>query len=132
MFRQLAFASEIPAGLGAADTSTVIAALRASHARNHVTGVLLYSGHSFLQLIEGSEAATAASWRELLADGRHRNPAVLHEGITNERWFADWRAGYAPEAALAPLLVRWRGLAPTLPPAELEKLRRLLSETKTF
>lgn len=132
MFRQLAFASEVRAGVGAAETSAVIGALRASHARDSVTGVLLYSGHSFLQLIEGSEAAIAASWRALLADGRHRNPVVLYEAMTPTRWYSDWRAGYVPESTLGPSLARWRALAPPLPPHELEQLRMLLSQTKTF
>ena len=132
MFRQLAFASEVPEGRRAAETSAIIGALRESHAREQITGVLLYSGHRFLQLIEGGEAALAAAWRALLADGRHRDPFVLHDTMTVARWFSDWRAGYVPESAIAPALARWRSLGPNLPAHELEQLRMLLSETKAF
>jgi hypothetical protein len=132
VLRQLAFASDAVAGMRAADTSALISALRERHARDGVTGALLYSGDSFLQLVEGSESATAECWRALLADGHHRNPVVLHDARAPSSWFADWRAGYAPETMLAPLLLRWKALAPTLPPHEIDQLRILLSKTKTF
>ena len=132
MFRQRAFASTASVGLRAADTSALIGALRESHASVGITGVLLYSGDSFLHLIEGSDPAITASWRALLADGRERNPVVLHDATTLSRWFADWRAGYLAESTLTPFLVRWKGLAPNLPPHEIEQLRKLLSVTKTF
>ena len=132
MLRQLAFASDAAAGLRAADTSALIVALRDRHARDGITGVLLYSGDSFLQLVEGSESATAECWRALLADGRHRNPVVLHDTTSPTSWFVDWRAGYAPDTMLAPRLLRWKALAPTLPLHELNELRMLLCDTKTF
>jgi hypothetical protein len=116
----------------AADTSALIGELRDRHARGGVTGVLLYSGDSFLQLVEGSDSAIAECWRALLADGRHRNPIVLHDATSASSWFADWRAGYAPETTLAPRLLRWKALAPTLPAHEVNELRMLLSDTKTF
>ena len=132
MFRQLAFASTASAGLRAADTSALISALRESHASAGITGVLLYSGHSFLQLIEGSDPAISASWRALLADGRQRNPVVLHDATTLSRWFPDWRAGYLAESSLTPFLARWKGFAPKLPPPEIDQLRMLLAATEAF
>jgi hypothetical protein len=132
VLRQLAFVSRARAGLRPSDTSDIIGASRANNAREGVTGVLLYSGESFLQFIEGPDRALSALWRRLLVDDRHRHLSSLHAASVDARWFDDWRAGYFPEASLAPQLERWRAFAPALPPQELFGLRALLRDAQTF
>ena len=132
MLRQLAFASRARPGLRPSDTSDIIATSRANNARDGVTGVLVYSGESFLQIVEGSDAAIATLWRRLIADDRHRSLASLYGGNVAERDFTGWRAGYIAEASIAPMLERWRGLAPALPNDEIERLRTYLRSAEAF
>lgn len=131
MLRQLAFASHARAGLRASETSEVIATSRSNNARDGITGVMLYTGESFVQIVEGPDGAIAQLWRRLLLDDRHRGPTTLfdHPGA---RWYDDWRAGYVAEAIVAPLLMRWRALSPTLPPDDIAQLRELCDATETF
>ena len=132
VLRQLAFASRPRPGLRPADTSAIIATSRANNARAGVTGVLVYSGESFLQLVEGSDGAITALWRRLIVDDRHRGLASLYGCPVPERAFADWRAGYIAEERITPMLARWRGLAPTLPHDEIEHLRAFLRGAEAF
>lgn len=132
MVRQLAFTSRARPGLRPSDTSEIIGASRANNARDGLTGVLVYSGDSFLQFVEGPDAALSELWRRLITDDRHRHLASLHDGSVPDRWFDDWRAGYVPEARLAPMLVRWRAWAPSLPACEIELLRDFLRATEAF
>lgn len=132
MLRQLAFASRARPGLRASETSDLIATSRSNNARDSITGVLLYTGESFLQVIEGRDAAIGALWRRLLIDDRHRDLVCLFDRAESDGWFGGWRAGYLPERQLAPLLIRWRGLAPSLPANEVALVRALCESTPTF
>jgi hypothetical protein len=132
VFRQLAFASRARDGLRPSDTSEIIGASRANNARLGVTGVLVYSGESFLQLVEGPDGALSTLWRKLIIDDRHRQLTALHDGVADARWFDDWRAGYVSENALAPLLRQWRTRGPALPPDDLEKLYEFLRGTEAY
>ena len=68
VLRQIAFASAARPGLKPADTSAIIAASRTNNARKGITGVLVYSGESFLVLVEGPDDALAVLWRRLILD----------------------------------------------------------------
>ena len=131
LLRQLAFASRARLGLRTAHTSELIATSRSNNARDGITGVLLYSGESFLQIIEGRDAAIGHLWRRLLLDDRHRELTTLFER-SGDRWFDDWRAGYVAELKLGPQLLRWRALAPSLPPDDITQIRDLCDGVETF
>ncbi|MCC6756140.1 MAG: BLUF domain-containing protein [Solirubrobacterales bacterium] len=132
VLRQLAFASRARPGLRSSDTSAIIGACRASNASAGITGVLLYSGESFLQLVEGPDAALSALWRELAVDARQRQLVSLHDAGIASRAFADWRAGYVAEVVLAPAVERWRRHAGALPAGELVALLAFVREAATF
>jgi hypothetical protein len=132
VLRQLAFASRARLGLRASETSDLITTSRSNNARDDITGVLLYTGESFLQVVEGQDAEVSDLWRRLLVDDRHYGVVSLFDRAEHDRWFRDWRAGYLSEQQITPLLIRWRGLAPSLPANEIESLRALCEGTPTF
>ncbi|MGB8650152.1 MAG: BLUF domain-containing protein [Mycobacteriales bacterium] len=59
-----------------------------------VTGMLVYAARSFLQLIEGDEAAVAKVWERIRADDRHTALRVLRDESTLHRLFGDWSMGF--------------------------------------
>ncbi len=132
VLRQLAFASRARLELRASETSDLIATSRSNNARDDITGVLLYTGDSFLQIIEGRDIAVSALWRRLAVDDRHHSIVSLFDRTERDRGFSGWRAGYVPEQQLAPLLIRWRGLAPALQDRDVAQLRALCETTPTF
>lgn len=73
----------------------VLVVSRAHNLESGMTGLLLYSGESFLQLIEGEEEAVASTFARIRADGRHCDVRVLADQPSTARVFPDWAMGFA-------------------------------------
>jgi Sensors of blue-light using FAD len=67
-----------------------------------VTGVLLCSGGSFMQCIEGTEDAMAPTWDRIRSSRRHADIFQLMDEPVSHRAFGDWQMGFArsPESEL--------------------------------
>ena len=64
---------------------------RSANTDRDVTGLLLYREGSFYQVLEGSESAVMATFRDIEGDPRHKEVRVLFNGETDAREFADWQ-----------------------------------------
>lgn len=62
--------------------------------RNRVSGMLLYSKGTFIQVLEGSEAAVAETMARISANPRHYSIYTLLNEPVNEREFAQWAMGF--------------------------------------
>ena len=67
---------------------------RSANTDRDVTGLLLYREGSVYQVLEGSEAAVMATFRDIEGDPRHKEVRVLFDGETDAREFADWQMGF--------------------------------------
>lgn len=62
-----------------------------NNARDSITGVLIYAGGYFFQLIEGDEAAIDALYAKLLRDPRHTDLILIQTELdVHERLFPTW------------------------------------------
>ena len=59
-----------------------------------ITGMLLYSGGNFLQVLEGPKERVYQTYERICRDPRHGSIMMLTEEDVSERHFADWRMGY--------------------------------------
>ena len=66
-----------------------------NHARG-VSGMLLYHGGSFIQVLEGDQAEVETIFAKIEQDPRHENASVLLKGDVEERTFEAWAMGYVP------------------------------------
>lgn len=73
----------------------ILTVSRARNIKSGVTGLLLYSGESFLQLIEGDDEAVTATFGRLRADARHCDIRVLVDEMSAMRVFPDWNMAFA-------------------------------------
>jgi hypothetical protein len=64
------------------------------NSKNGITGMLLYSGGNFLQVLEGEKAAVDETYARICQDPRHRNTVLLIEEPVSERHFSSWQMGY--------------------------------------
>jgi hypothetical protein len=55
-----------------------------------ITGLLIYNGERFLQIVEGAEDAVDDLLRRLLADPRHSELTVVDERFIGQPQFPDW------------------------------------------
>ncbi|GAB4480447.1 MAG: hypothetical protein OHK0018_11880 [Erythrobacter tepidarius] len=69
-------------------------AILATSARNNpargITGLLLFNGRNFLQLLEGEESQVNALLETIFADPRHSGVSVLDRRTIAERTCPDW------------------------------------------
>lgn len=75
----------------------LVALLEVSRRNNEtagLSGMLLYSSQSFLQLLEGDPATLATTYARIGADARHTRLRVLLEADVAAPLFPDWTMGF--------------------------------------
>ena len=127
MIRRLAYVSRPQPDLPAPELSRIVAMSRINNARDRLSGVLVYTGTDFAQLIEGAAARVEALWYRIGRDDRHRDVRLLFDESAQARWFSDWRMGYLADRNLSFLIRAWRGLDGAMDERRRFELRRLLA-----
>ncbi len=61
-----------------------------------ITGILVYNGRNFLQLLEGETAALNTLMRKIGHDPRHTGITMLHSNEIAERACPDWAMKWIP------------------------------------
>jgi len=59
-----------------------------------LTGMLLYAGGSFMQVLEGDAAAVDATLARVKRDPRHTDVLEIDRSAVDERAFAKWHMGF--------------------------------------
>lgn len=59
-----------------------------------ITGMLLYSRGTFMQVLEGSEEAINEVYRRICQDPRHHNVQTLYRDKIQHRDFPQWSMGF--------------------------------------
>ena len=75
----------------------LVALLELSRANNEqagLSGMLLYSSQSFLQVLEGDEEALHTTYARIRADDRHTNLRMLMNADVPAPMFPDWTMGF--------------------------------------
>ena len=93
MLIQLTYASRTSKTLVPTDLAAILAASQRNNARVGVTGALCLANGIFLQQLEGDRIAVNQLYHRILADPRHRDPAILDFSEINSRKFTQWSMG---------------------------------------
>jgi len=93
MLSQLIYASDLT-GLDEGQASLILQQARSGNQTRDLTGVLVFDGSHFLQVLEGSRPAVTAAFRRIADDPRHQNVALISVNDIEERDFPDWTMGY--------------------------------------
>ena len=88
------YVSRATAAFDNASIQVILHASRRDNARRDVTGCLLFSGHCFAQVLEGSQPVVTALAHKIAADPRHAGIRILFQGHGHAREYADWSMGY--------------------------------------
>lgn len=59
-----------------------------------VTGVLVFTGEAFIQILEGPDEAVTALLESISRDHRHSDVEVMTTKLTHERLFSKWSMGF--------------------------------------
>ena len=87
MLIQLTYASRTSSVFTQTDLSSILKASQRNNARAGVTGALCLANGIFLQQLEGDRAEVNRLYHRILADPRHREPAVLDFAEITSRRF---------------------------------------------
>jgi hypothetical protein len=87
---RLTYISTAPRETSDAAVDAILTASRRNNSKVGVTGLLLFDGKRFLQVLEGYEAAVLATYMRIKADPRHRACVELGRAEITERAFGAW------------------------------------------
>jgi hypothetical protein len=84
-----------------ADLVDILRTSRVNNERAGVTGLLLYSGGTFFQVLEGDERVVKETFERIGRDSRHNGISILLREEIRERVFGQWAMGFARMGDLA-------------------------------
>lgn len=91
---QLGYVSTATARMLREDLLEILSVSRRFNRQNGVTGLLLFDGKDFLQVLEGAEQAVNETYRRITQDRRHRDLSVLFEEQVDAAQFEQWSMGF--------------------------------------
>jgi hypothetical protein len=101
---QMLYVSRLAPGMPYGVINDIVTVSRRANPERRITGVLLFDGERFGQLLEGSEAAVTALMTRISADPRHTDIVTLFSGVSGSpRHTRAWRSGYCEPHQLEPL-----------------------------
>ena len=77
-----------------ADLKQILRESQANNTTNNLSGMLLYSDGSFVQVLEGNKKDVDETYIRIQKDTRHKNIIKLGEGDLPERLFPNWSMGF--------------------------------------
>lgn len=100
-------------GLTREQVEEILVTCARNNSAHDVTGLLLYNGRNFLQLLEGGKETLDGLMARIEVDPRHAGVVVLHKGEVENRVCPDWAM---KRIAIADAIeVRQQGLEAELP-----------------
>lgn len=87
---ELAYISAARDGVSEADLAGIVAQSQLNNALKDISGILLYNGTHFAQILEGSRHEVEALFESICADPRHTSVIRIAAGPVAGRAFAGW------------------------------------------
>lgn len=75
---------------------------REKNARLGITGMLLYRGGNFLQVLEGEDESVRELYKVIRQDQRHKGVMLIAERPVPERNFAEWKMAFVNLQSVKP------------------------------
>ncbi|HSM54043.1 MAG TPA: BLUF domain-containing protein [Erythrobacter sp.] len=89
MLRQYVYISTAD-GIGPEDITSILDSCQRNNSERDVTGLLLYNGRNFLQLLEGDVEDLSWVMRKIEADPRHNGVSIIEDIAIAGRACPDW------------------------------------------
>ena len=81
-------------GIAAGDVDSILASARTNNPLEGITGLLIFNGNAFMQILEGAGSAIDALLERLSTDPRHSNMSIRDSRIIEERTFGSWSMAF--------------------------------------
>ena len=94
MLTSLIYISSATHEMDDAELDQLLAEARAENLALNISGMLLYSGGTFMQVLEGEEDVVLRLYAQIINDPRHKNVTLIERLETEIRCFPDWSMGF--------------------------------------
>ncbi|WP_051609795.1 BLUF domain-containing protein [Terasakiella pusilla] len=94
MLKRLAYSSVARMDLTQDDLKDIIQTCRDHNETADITGVLVYTGNAFIQVLEGAEDSLTGLLGKIIKDARHEEVEVLLNVDITQRSFNKWSMGF--------------------------------------
>ncbi len=88
--KRLAYISAASPDLELADMEAILDSAIRRNGERDVTGVLLFNGLNFLQILEGDASTVADIYSRIIADKRHSGVVTILDEPADKRIFPNW------------------------------------------
>ncbi len=105
MLVRLLYASRAADQLGQEGLSAILKQSKCNNPKLGITGVLCFSDHTFMQVLEGGREAVSRLYNRIVADPRNHDVVLLRYEEIQERRFGGWSMGEVNLARLNPALL---------------------------
>lgn len=92
--KQLIYLSSAAYLFNGDELAEILTVSRVNNRRSDLTGLLLYSHGTFIQVLEGPEEKVNTTFERILHDERHKNIITLINITTLQRDFSEWSMGF--------------------------------------
>lgn len=92
--KRIIYCSQATSDVSPEELVALLELSRRNNERAGLSGMLLYSSQSFLQVLEGDEVALQATYARILVDDRHMNLRMLMNADVAAPLFPDWTMGF--------------------------------------
>lgn len=76
------------------DVQNILTSSERNNVATSVTGLLLFDGERYIQILEGQPDDVETLFATITADSRHHSLELLHKGPITGRSFETWRMAY--------------------------------------
>lgn len=91
---QLCYASSATHDFSRDELLELLTYARKSNAEKGITGLLLFQGGHFLQVLEGEPNEVRGLFKQIAKDERHADIALLFEELVSQAQYPDWSMGF--------------------------------------
>ncbi len=116
MLVRLLYASRSVEPITAESVDSLLGQCRRNNVATGITGVLCFSDHCYLQVLEGGRQAVNHLYNQIVKDPRHSDVTILFFEEVSHRLYGSWTMGKVNLERLNPALVLKYSEKPVLDP----------------
>ena len=94
ILKRIVYCSQATHDVSPEELLAILDAARTHNSRAGLTGMLLYCGQSFLQLLEGDAQVLEQTYARIASDVRHTNLRLLLNAEVDAPLYPDWTMGF--------------------------------------
>lgn len=94
MLHELIYASRANSNFNSEVLDDILAISRVNNTKNDVTGLLIFDGTTFCQILEGKKDTLDETYERIIKDDRHIDHTLFHSGEIEERSFSRWAMSF--------------------------------------